>query len=483
VMSCKVLPATAGKTTCAGFVRMAEEDGQWVVMNMNGGIPEGLEATISVAVADDGKGGGKGDGKGKSMELMTAEVEASDNLFVKGLPPGTNEDKLKEVFGQYGTVTSTKVLSQGGDKGDGKGKGPGKSAGFVRMSTAEEAKSILQLLNGQVPMGLQYPVMIKYAGDGVPLVGKVCKMLESGEKMYFGTVKSFDADKKGGYIGCDDLWWVTGSDTYVHQTVLERGQCGPGDTGVFFIHWKGNSATASSPMMRIAAECTPEEKNYALKGWFKGIADPEKGFGFIECAELKMMFNKDVYVNKEIASSAKPGWVCFNVKLTTDKKDGKSNLLPMAVNLDSCDQDWRPTPGKLTTRMAHKEEEDQAAAGSGKGGKGGKGGKDAGGKGGGGGGKAGGGKGGKGDGKGGAGAWGGASAWGGGGGGDWGMWDPWAMMGAWGGAWGGGGGAWGGGGGGKGKGGGKGGKKTPAEGEFDGAPPAKAQKIEDWSGE
>merc|ERR1719499_1703573 len=121
------------------------------------------------------------------------------------------------------------------------------------------------------------------------------------------------------------MYWTYG-EIYSHLTVLERGLAGCGDTVVFFLHWKGSQPSAASPMMRIAAESTEEDKKYVMKGWFKGVSDPEKGFGFIECAELKMMFNKDVYVEKDIASVIQPGWVSFNCKLLTDRSQGKETL-------------------------------------------------------------------------------------------------------------------------------------------------------------
>jgi len=215
------------------------------------------------------------------------------------------------------------------------------------MATVEEAKNIIATLNNAVMYGLRNPVTIKFAGDGVPLVQKVTKMLESGEKMYTGTIKSFSAEKKNGYIGCEEVMKTLGVDVYSHHSVMERGMAGPGDTVVFFMHWKGTSPQAALPMMRIGAECSADEKRYALKGWYKGIADIEGGFGFIECTETKILFGKDVYVHKELAAVASPGFVCFNCRLQADSKDGQETFLPMASSMQNCDENWKTTPGDL----------------------------------------------------------------------------------------------------------------------------------------
>merc|ERR1719193_386963 len=119
---------------------------------------------------------------------------------------------------------------------------------------------------------MRHAISIKFAGDGVPLISKVQKKLQDGEKIFFGAVKSFDVERRAGLIACEEVYMNFGVDVYAHQTVLERGGSGPGDLTVFFIHWKGTTPQAVSPMVRLAAECGLNgAMNYALKGWYKGI--------------------------------------------------------------------------------------------------------------------------------------------------------------------------------------------------------------------
>jgi len=79
---------------------------------------------------------------------------ASDNLFISDLPADVDQAKVEEIFGAYGTVTSTKVLP-----------GAGKNAALVRFQSADEAKWIVDNLNGNIPQGLMTPIQVKYANS------------------------------------------------------------------------------------------------------------------------------------------------------------------------------------------------------------------------------------------------------------------------------------------------------------------------------
>lgn len=62
------------------------------------------------------------------------------NIYVGNLPFNLGEEDLKEIFGEYGEVTSAKIVS---DKFTGRSKG----FGFVEMSNDNEAKSAIEELN------------------------------------------------------------------------------------------------------------------------------------------------------------------------------------------------------------------------------------------------------------------------------------------------------------------------------------------------
>ncbi|MDD5145744.1 MAG: RNA-binding protein [Candidatus Pacebacteria bacterium] len=63
-------------------------------------------------------------------------------LFVGGLSYDTTDATLKDAFAQAGTVESAVIII---DKMSGRSKG----FGFVEMSTEEEAKKAIEMLNGK----------------------------------------------------------------------------------------------------------------------------------------------------------------------------------------------------------------------------------------------------------------------------------------------------------------------------------------------
>lgn len=64
------------------------------------------------------------------------------NLFVAGLSYDMTESELQDLFAEYGTVKSAKVIV---DRETNRSKG----FGFVEMSTEEESKNAIQALNGK----------------------------------------------------------------------------------------------------------------------------------------------------------------------------------------------------------------------------------------------------------------------------------------------------------------------------------------------
>lgn len=62
-------------------------------------------------------------------------------LYVGSLPYSTTEQQLNELFSQYGSVQSAKVIT---DRYTGQSRG----FGFVEMATGEEAQKAITALNG-----------------------------------------------------------------------------------------------------------------------------------------------------------------------------------------------------------------------------------------------------------------------------------------------------------------------------------------------
>ena len=64
-----------------------------------------------------------------------------NKLYVGNLAYSVRDDSLQQAFGQYGTVTSAKVMM---DRDTGRSKG----FGFVEMGSDEEAQAAINALNG-----------------------------------------------------------------------------------------------------------------------------------------------------------------------------------------------------------------------------------------------------------------------------------------------------------------------------------------------
>lgn len=76
------------------------------------------------------------------------------SLFVAGLAWSITSEELQEIFAQFGTVESAKVIT---DKFTGRSKG----FGFVDMATAEEAQNCIKNLNESTQKNRQIIVKVK----------------------------------------------------------------------------------------------------------------------------------------------------------------------------------------------------------------------------------------------------------------------------------------------------------------------------------
>jgi len=199
VVQCKVLPSKIPGGKCAAFVRYSSvEESSAVVQNFQtGSILQDFAEPIAVKFADDNKftggfgcggggsggwnsgggdggnwgssggtwnkgggggggswnsGGGSWSGKGSGQG---EDAPPSANLYVSLLPSDMDNQSLEQIFGQYGTVTQCRVLPARGSGG--------KCAAFVRFQTVEEAVTIKDGLNGNIPQGLDEPIKVQFA--------------------------------------------------------------------------------------------------------------------------------------------------------------------------------------------------------------------------------------------------------------------------------------------------------------------------------
>lgn len=85
------------------------------------------------------------------------DVEPTDHVIVSELPADITEAKLKEVFGQYGTIKWCKLsLGKGGG-----GKGGSPSA-IIELDSVDEASYFVTALDENIPEGLTTPIRVRY---------------------------------------------------------------------------------------------------------------------------------------------------------------------------------------------------------------------------------------------------------------------------------------------------------------------------------
>lgn len=140
--SVAVMREADGKSRCFGFINFENaDDAARAVECLNGKKFDDKEWYV-------GKAQKKSE---REVELKTrfeqSMKEAADkyqgaNLYIKNLDDSISDDKLKELFSQFGIITSCKVMRDP--------NGISRGSGFVAFSTPEEASRALVEMNGKM---------------------------------------------------------------------------------------------------------------------------------------------------------------------------------------------------------------------------------------------------------------------------------------------------------------------------------------------
>ncbi|KAF5189021.1 Polyadenylate-binding protein [Thalictrum thalictroides] len=130
-----------GKSRCFGFVNFENpDDAAKAVEALNGKKFDDKEWYV-------GKAQKKFEREIELKERFQSMKEAVDkvqglNLYVKNLDDSIDDDKLREMFSEFGTITSCKVMQDP--------SGISRGSGFVAFSTSEEASRALGEMNGKM---------------------------------------------------------------------------------------------------------------------------------------------------------------------------------------------------------------------------------------------------------------------------------------------------------------------------------------------
>mmetsp|Transcript_38727 Transcript_38727/g.120465 ORF Transcript_38727/g.120465 Transcript_38727/m.120465 type:complete len:166 (+) Transcript_38727:51-548(+) len=77
------------------------------------------------------------------------ENPPSERVFIAQLPAGLDETKFKELFGAYGTIKDVKLISG--------------NCAIVSFASVDEAKWVVDNLDGNMPEGIGSPITAKFA--------------------------------------------------------------------------------------------------------------------------------------------------------------------------------------------------------------------------------------------------------------------------------------------------------------------------------
>ncbi|THU46054.1 hypothetical protein C4D60_Mb09t00920 [Musa balbisiana] len=145
ITSAVVMREEDGKSKCFGFVNFENTDAAaQAVQELNGQKFDEKEWYVGKAQKKSER---ERELKGRFDQSMK---EAADkyqglNLYLKNLDDDIGDDSLKELFSEYGTITSCKIMRDP--------SGASKGSGFVAFSTPEEAARALADMNGKMING------------------------------------------------------------------------------------------------------------------------------------------------------------------------------------------------------------------------------------------------------------------------------------------------------------------------------------------
>ncbi|KDO84108.1 hypothetical protein CISIN_1g006282mg [Citrus sinensis] len=142
ITSAVVMRDGDGKSKCFGFVNFENaDDAAKAVEALNGKKFDDREWYVGKAQKKSER---EQELKGQFEQAMKETVDKFQglNLYIKNLGDSIDDEKLKELFSEFGTITSCKVMRDP--------SGISKGSGFVAFSTPEEASRALAEMNGKM---------------------------------------------------------------------------------------------------------------------------------------------------------------------------------------------------------------------------------------------------------------------------------------------------------------------------------------------
>ncbi|GFR67420.1 RNA-binding motif, single-stranded-interacting protein 2 [Elysia marginata] len=96
--------------------------------------------------------------QGIQAQMAKQQEQDPTNLYIANLPMYFMEKNLENMFKEYGTVISTRILR----KPDGHSRG----VGFARMESKDKCDQIINTFNNKMLPGSNEPLLVKFADSG-----------------------------------------------------------------------------------------------------------------------------------------------------------------------------------------------------------------------------------------------------------------------------------------------------------------------------
>ncbi|KAL8541431.1 hypothetical protein ACS0TY_002627 [Phlomoides rotata] len=130
ILSCKVARDASGQSMGYGFVQFSgQESARKAIAELNGMLLKGKKVNVQPYLSK------------QERELLVDE-ETFTNVFIKNFCESTTEEDLKNIFGEFGFITSAHVMRNN--------DGTSKCFGFVNFANSKDAARAVESLNGKI---------------------------------------------------------------------------------------------------------------------------------------------------------------------------------------------------------------------------------------------------------------------------------------------------------------------------------------------
>lgn len=170
------------------------------------------------------------------------------------------------------------------------------------------------------------PTSIQPGGcGGQALLGAVggCGGCGNPNTVYYGKIKQFKEDKGWGHISCPQTHEIYGKDMFLLRSALNGTVVKEGDYIQFGVTLGLKGPEAAN--VRVLGHM---DEHQIYMGSIK-MYNEEKGWGFIECNETRLLYNKDVFIHKKDLSGHAPSvgeTVQFTVTISESGRPEGSSL-------------------------------------------------------------------------------------------------------------------------------------------------------------